>query len=366
VTNSIAPNGSQFATVPNGRSIAVFCDGQAQVWRTDGFANSPALPRLLGTVNGSQSTFGPFASGATIRIDAVGGVVTYYEIGNTPQAYQPAAYAPVPSSATLNAIAIAGELKLDTTYVDTTTGQKFWARDANNYSSAGLNFDVSALNYVESGLLLPASGTIALTLTATRDNYVDLRRDGTVTVTAVTVGAAAPAIPVNSMRLGFCTTNASNVTSRTISAFDSLGNWMYNVTPRQGCELESTTLQGVGGSAVTVLFPNADIFDNASMHDNVTNSDRIILPVNGIYQADLAIQFSGPFTPLSVFILQARVDGTVQPGFPRGVLGAFSTLTMGCSGSFRARAGQYLDFLFSPNGIGASIAEARLTVNRIS
>jgi hypothetical protein len=292
----------------------------------------------------------------------------------------------------LNTLATAGQLDLNTTYIDTATGYKYWARDANNYSSAGLNFDVSSLNYVESGLLLPASGTIAaatlssgvayveanrvaraataLTLTATRDNYVDLRRDGTVTVTAVTVGAAAPAIPVNSMRLGFCTTNASNVTSRTIAAFDSLGNWMYNVSSQPFCRLRTSTTQGTGGVLTAVNFSEADLADNATMHDPALNATRITFPFSGLYQVSCTVAFTASFTnTAATMALYARLDGaTVDDAFPQGIIAQnVASNGVGTTGIVSVRAGQYLEMLFAPNGVsGLALAAAWLTCAKIS
>lgn len=296
----------------------------------------------------------------------------------------------------LNTLATAGQLDLNTTYIDTATGYKYWARDANNYSSAGLNFDVSALNYVESGLLLPASGTIAaatlsagvayveanriaraataLTLTATRDNYVDLRRDGTVTVTAVTVGAAAPAIPVNSMRLGFCTTNASNVTSRTIAAFDSLGNWMYNVSRMPACKLRNTgTFSGFGGASVAVDWTLADVFDNANMHSPSTNSTRIVFPSPGMYVLSCSVQFNGAITAVGALELACYVSilggaSTEDSTFPKDTRNPLSAgnLSLQTSGVVQAVAnGDYAEFYILPNGASGACAAAWLNCSKV-
>lgn len=256
---------------------------------------------------------------------------------------------------------------------------------------ASLPFDSSWVNFVQSGFLLPASGSIAsqpamtagvayvegikvslaavpLVLTATRDNYVDINRFGVVTVTPVTIAATAPAIPANAMRIGIVATDATNVTSRTFNTFDNQGNWMYNVSRTQTCRLRSNTLQGSGGAEISVAFPDADVFDNAILHDPVTNNTRITFPVSGTYFLSGAIAFSAPVTPLSSFTLYVRLDGaTEESTFPQDSRGtAGSVINMQTSGFVVVNAGQYAEFRFIPNGVaGATIAAAWLQCVRV-
>lgn len=286
--------------------------------------------------------------------------------------------------AQLDAFATAGQLDLNTTYVDTATGNRYWATSSSAYISSGDVFDAGNVNYVASGLLPPASGTIAaatisagvayiggvrvarassaITLTATRDNYIDLRRDGTVTVTPVNVSAAAPALAANSIRLGFCRTDASNVTARTIGAFDSLGNWMHNVVPRPMCIVGTTTAAGYGGPAITLAYAEADIFDNASIHDPVTNNTRFTLPANGAYSLDAVLLWYSPITPSVSYELLPLLDGTVISGFPIGYAGAQALQSMRMSGTFFGRAGQFLELRFNPNGGGGAINQSNVTL----
>lgn len=64
--------------VPSGESILVFCQESAQVFQRVGDSRN-----LLDTVRSGQQTFGPFASGAIIIIDA-GEHSVMYAIGATP------------------------------------------------------------------------------------------------------------------------------------------------------------------------------------------------------------------------------------------------------------------------------------------
>lgn len=294
--------------------------------------------------------------------------------------------------ADIGALAAASALSPQTIYYDTATGYRFVAQSPTNFISLNTNLNAAEVNFVESGLLIPASGTIAaatltsgvawvdgvrvalaggvLSLTATRDNYIDLRRDGVVIVTPVAVSTTAPAIPANSIRLGFCTTNATNVTARSISAFDNIGNWMYNTSSKPFCRLRSSTTQGTGGVLTAVNFPEADLADNAAMHDPALNATRITFPSNGLYQISCTVAFTASFTNASsTMALYARLDGTtVSESFPQGIISQnVASNGVGTSGVVDVRAGQYLEMLFAPNGpAGLALAAAWLTCAKIS
>jgi hypothetical protein len=71
-------------TIPATESVAVYTQGSAQVFRVSGFVNQPDTLTLLGTVNNTQTVFGSYTTGATIVIEAIGGLPVYYEIGTAP------------------------------------------------------------------------------------------------------------------------------------------------------------------------------------------------------------------------------------------------------------------------------------------
>ena len=74
--------------IPANESIAVACQGTAQVFRKLGFPNYPDQVSLIGTVINGQTVFGSYASGATIIVEAVGGVTAFYEVGTSPSVQQ--------------------------------------------------------------------------------------------------------------------------------------------------------------------------------------------------------------------------------------------------------------------------------------
>ena len=80
---NIGANGTATVTVPAGGSVVVFSRSFAQVYQVVGYPNHPDTITLLGTVQSGQTTFGPYASGATLRIDA-GSTGASYDVGTAP------------------------------------------------------------------------------------------------------------------------------------------------------------------------------------------------------------------------------------------------------------------------------------------
>lgn len=81
----VYPNGNSKVIVPANESVAVFTQGQSQasVYQELGYPNHPATIGLLGVVQNEQTVFGPYASGATIIIEA-GADPVFYEVGVNP------------------------------------------------------------------------------------------------------------------------------------------------------------------------------------------------------------------------------------------------------------------------------------------
>lgn len=66
------------------QKVAVYSQGLVNVYRTSGFVNYPDSTNLVGTVINGQTVFGTYTGGATIVIDAGGGLPVYYEVGTDP------------------------------------------------------------------------------------------------------------------------------------------------------------------------------------------------------------------------------------------------------------------------------------------
>lgn len=79
----VGPLGNVTVVVPAAGSIAVYAKGNAQVSQIVGYPNHPDALSLLGVVSNGQTVFGPYAAGATIRIDG-GALPTLYEVGAAP------------------------------------------------------------------------------------------------------------------------------------------------------------------------------------------------------------------------------------------------------------------------------------------
>lgn len=70
-------------TIPAAESIAVYSKGSAEVFRKVGYPNQPTSLSSEGTVTAGQTVFGPYASGATIVIEA-GADGALYQVGVAP------------------------------------------------------------------------------------------------------------------------------------------------------------------------------------------------------------------------------------------------------------------------------------------
>lgn len=84
----LSPNGTVSITLTATQKVAVWTQGLANVYRTSAFPNYPATTALLGTVINGQTVFGTFTGGATINIEAAGGLPVLYEIGTDPVVQQ--------------------------------------------------------------------------------------------------------------------------------------------------------------------------------------------------------------------------------------------------------------------------------------
>jgi hypothetical protein len=113
--------GSATFVVPAGESVAVFAKNVASVYQTGLYPNQPDSLSLVGTVlANSQSTFGPYTTATTLRIDGGAGC-TLYAVGVSPAIVETKAFQvqgdPVAVNVTgaVSAAAIQGGLVTSTT-----------------------------------------------------------------------------------------------------------------------------------------------------------------------------------------------------------------------------------------------------------
>ena len=84
MSNFLSPNGLVSVTLTATQKVAVYSQGLANVYRVAGYANYPQTNALLGTVINGQTVFGTYTGGATIQIEAAGGLPVFYEVGTDP------------------------------------------------------------------------------------------------------------------------------------------------------------------------------------------------------------------------------------------------------------------------------------------
>lgn len=94
---SVYDQGKATIVIAAGESIAVATQGVATVSRIVGFPNHPDTVTFQGAINNGQTVFGPFASGATILVEAQAATV-FYETGVAPvvQSFYNAQLQPTP------------------------------------------------------------------------------------------------------------------------------------------------------------------------------------------------------------------------------------------------------------------------------
>lgn len=81
MSNFLSGGGRVSVTLTSTQKIAVYSQGLVLVYRTSGFANYPDNTNLIGTVINGQTVFGTYSGGATIVLEATGGLPVLYEVG---------------------------------------------------------------------------------------------------------------------------------------------------------------------------------------------------------------------------------------------------------------------------------------------
>lgn len=84
MSNFLSGGGKVSVVLTSAQKIAVYSQGVAQVYRNSGYVNYPDQSALVGTINNSQSVFGTYTGGATVVIEASGGLPVFYEVGTDP------------------------------------------------------------------------------------------------------------------------------------------------------------------------------------------------------------------------------------------------------------------------------------------
>jgi len=242
------------------------------------------------------------------------------------------------------------------------------------------------IDYIVSGLTLPASGTIGvasmtagvayigghrravagqvLSLTPSKDNYVDLTLNGTLIVTTVTLAAAAPALAVNSLRLGKVATDATSVTSRAVTGSDSLGNWMGNTVgiPYARHVYSPGTVFTAGDRALP-FGSSSTVYDNVNMHSESVQNTRFTVPTSGLYYVQGVIIIASGATTSQWNAKIFKNGASAQLGTMSA--DPISVLTQRAGGIIEAAAGDYFE-LFLTNTVTVTQLAAAMQVARIA
>ena len=241
---------------------------------------------------------------------------------------------------------------------------------------------------IVSGMALPTTGGLAnsitagvayvtgyraafsgvnITLSASSDNYVDAKADGTYAVLPVANGAAAPAVTVNALRVGYVVTGASTVSSAVVTGKDSLGNWMGNRSPKAAVVLGGVTNQSAAagvdtsinfGLPSTITGYGPEILDNQGVHSATTNSHRIPILVTGLYQlaAQCALGASAGATTLAI-----RKNANLTVGIPTCSVTPAAPQTLAVGGRAYLTVGDFV-YVRVNSAAGTALTEVAFSV----
>lgn len=81
------------------------------------------------------------------------------------------------------------------------------------------------------------------------------------------------------------------VDTNVLRAFNGTA-WGTTYLDPPACKVSKATVQAVPNITVTTLVYDTEIFDTASLHDTVTNNNRITAPVDGLYTVGLHANFA--------------------------------------------------------------------------
>jgi hypothetical protein len=118
--------------------------------------------------------------------------------------------------------------------------------------TAGTAYVASSTSMLRVLVLSVASNTFA----ASKDVYIDVDVNGNITYTAVTNGAASPAVTANSVRIAKVVTAAASITSFQQSGYDSLFNPIYPTSPAQTPKLNIQSFTNSGTAGGTFYYTN--------------------------------------------------------------------------------------------------------------
>lgn len=152
MSSIIYDQGSVEVSVAATESVIVYTRDKAKVYQVGSYTNYPPTEELVGTVIGTQTTFGPYSAATTLRIDGGAGE-TLYSVGVAPvidellaNQYQGDPVA-VNATGAVSAAAIMGGLVTSTTAAAVAgTVPTGAVMDAASEIAVGDSFDWSVIN----------------------------------------------------------------------------------------------------------------------------------------------------------------------------------------------------------------------------
>lgn len=209
-----------------------------------------------------------------------------------------------------------------------------------------------------------ASAIVSKTFTASKDTYVDLKSDGTITYVEVANGATTGmTLTADSIRIAKVVTSGAAITSITQYGSDPLKNEIAPKSPKRirlnQCHLASGS--NVGGGSTATAIGNAlgatyafdqiveEVYDPNSLHSVTTNNTRITVKESGTYKITAGVYW--PDNVTGVRILDIFRSGTAVAS-SRSASDANGRSAQNASTTVPVVAGQYIEVSLYQNSGG--------------
>lgn len=149
---------------------------------------------------------------------------------------------------------------------------------------------------------------------ATKDHYLDVTLDGTMVVGVVDVGAAAPAKPIDSIRVARVTTNGTAVSAVTQGFKDTAQNWVGNFISQAHASSHRAATQALAAGSPSLVYNTGTTrHDNSNFHGESVMPERFYAPSSGLYLVTAIVRIPSGQAAQDVTV-GVRVNGTAVDG----------------------------------------------------
>jgi hypothetical protein len=141
-----------------------------------------------------------------------------------------------------------------------------------------------------------------------------------------------------------------------------------SLTSPPAARVKMTAVQSVPDLTQTVINWNAEDYDNASMHDNVTNNGRLTAPVAGVYAIKCHLAFAASATGFRD--MRFRLNGTTEFAWTAVGPPSGGNAVLALATDYSLAAGDYVEVrayhnIGAANNVGGAGALAAFSMHRV-